>query len=223
MSKELPRYSFGEEIFNAVTHIVGGALGIVALVLTTVFACLHHLSPWEIFSCILYGVSIITLYTMSALYHFLSPKLTAKKIFRILDHCTIFFMIAGTYTPVLVIGLGFQKYQPDWALILLLIVWISSILGIVFNAINMHWKVVKILSQIVYLIAGWSIMIAISPLIESIGIGGFLLMIIGGVFYTVGALFYAVGKKKKWMHSIFHLFVLFGTIIQFFAIIFYVI
>ena len=223
MVNELPRYSKGEEIFNAVTHIVGGALGIIILVLTTTFISLTSHNGWEIFSCIIYGLSVITLYTMSALYHFLSPKLSAKRVFRILDHCTIFFLIAGTYTPCLVIGLGVGNYTPDYALILLLVVWICAILGITFNAINMHWKVIKILSQVFYLISGWSILIAFEPILNVMGPLGFSLMLSGGVFYTVGAILYALGKRKKWMHSIFHLFVLGGTIVQFFAILFFII
>ncbi len=223
MIQELPRYSKGEEIFNAVTHIVGGALGIVILVLTTTFASLNHHTGWEIFSCVIYGLSVITLYTMSSLYHFLSPKMTAKRVFRILDHCTIFFLIAGTYTPFLVMGLKIGHYTPDYALILLILIWVCAFLGITFNAINMHWKVIKLLSQVIYLIMGWSILIAIEPTIDVMGLPGFILMLIGGVFYTLGAILYGVGKSKKWMHSIFHLFVLFGTIIQFFSIFFFVV
>ena len=102
--RKLPIYTKGEEIFNMTTHIVGGALGVVALVLCVVFASIHG-NPYAIVSSVIYGVSMILLYTMSSIYHGLSPKLTAKKVFQIFDHCSIFLLIAGTYTPFCLVTL----------------------------------------------------------------------------------------------------------------------
>ncbi len=214
--KRLPNYTRGEEIFNAVTHIVGGGFGIVALVLGIVFAALQG-NAINVISMIIYGVSMILLYTMSAIYHFLRPN-RAKRVFRIFDHCTIYFLIAGTYTPICLIALN----KGSTGIILLSIVWAAAIIGITFNAINMYWEAVKIVSMILYLAMGWCVIFTLKPLLDAIGIGGFIWLISGGIAYTIGAILYGMGKKKKWMHSIWHLFVLLGSILQFVCIFFYV-
>ncbi len=214
--KALPNYTRGEEIFNAVTHIVGGGFGIVVLVLGIVFASLKG-NALSIISMILYGVSMIILYTMSSLYHFLRP-LKAKRVFRIFDHCTIYLLIAGTYTPICLIAM----HDNYIGYILLSIVWGSAILGITFNAINMYWKAVKIISMVLYLAMGWCVIFAVSPLIDAVGWGAFWWLIAGGIAYTIGAIIYGVGKKKKWMHSIWHLFVLLGSMLHFVCIFFYI-
>ncbi len=214
--KRLPNYSRGEEIFNAVTHIVGGGFGIVALVLGTVFAAIQG-NAINVISMIIYGVSMILLYTMSAIYHFLRPN-RAKRVFRIFDHCTIYFLIAGTYTPICLIALN----EGSTGIILLSIVWVAAIIGITFNAINMYWEAVKIVSMILYLAMGWCVIFTLKPLLDAIGIAGFIWLIAGGIAYTIGAIIYGMGKKKKWMHSIWHLFVLLGSILQFVCIFFYV-
>lgn len=142
-NKELPFYTKGEEIFNAVTHIVGGGLGIIALVLNIIFGAINNLTPIGMVAVIIYGVSLTITYTMSSIYHFLRRN-KAKKVFRIFDHCSIYLMIAGTYTPICLITLS----ESIYGVIILLIVWISAILGIVGNAINMHARVIKILSYV---------------------------------------------------------------------------
>lgn len=213
---ELPKYTRGEEIFNAVTHIVGGAFGIIFLVIGVVYAHLNR--SWVgILSMYIYGICMIIAYTMSSIYHFLRPN-KAKKIFRIFDHCSIFLLIAGTYTPYCLITLA---PEPVWSLTIFLIVWVLSILGIVLNAINMHkWKV---LSMILYLALGWCIIIAFVPLIQHLPMAGFWWLLAGGLSYTIGAIFYGFGKKIKYIHSIWHLFVLAGSIFQFISILFYVV
>lgn len=214
----LPNYSKGEEIFNAVTHIVGGGFGIVILVLCIIFSAIYQ-DGIGVLASVIYGVSMIILYTMSSIYHFLSPKLKAKKVFRVFDHCTIYLLIAGTYTPICMIGMrGSQT-----GLILLLIVWLCAIIGITFTAINMYHPVIKYGSMILYLIMGWCVIFDIKGFLDCIPWQGLMWLLIGGISYTLGVILYALGKKKKWMHSIWHLFVLVGTLTQFVTILFYVI
>lgn len=217
-SKELPTYTKGEEIFNAVSHIVGGGFGIVALVLGIVFSSLYS-DIYGLISMIVFGVSLILLYTMSSIYHFLNRN-KAKKVFRIFDHCTIFLLIAGTYTPYCLVTLNTES-GIGW--ILFAIVWLFTILGITFNAINMHHPVIKTLSMICYLAMGWCVIFALGPLLENLAWNGFLLLLIGGISYSIGAIFYGFGKKAKYIHSVWHLFVLVGSILHYLSVLFYVI
>jgi len=216
LKKTLPKYTRGEEIFNGTTHIVGGGLGILFLVLGVVFAHIHCTSV-GIFSMYIYGFCMIIAYTMSALYHFLKPE-KAKKVFRIFDHCSIFLLIAGTYTPFCLITLA---TEPAWAYSIFAVVWGLSVLGITLTAINMHrWKV---LSMVLYIVLGWCILVAVVPLLRLLPMPGFWWLLAGGISYTVGAVFFAFGSKVKYIHSIWHLFVLLGSICHFVSILFYVI
>ncbi|MDY4788443.1 MAG: hemolysin III family protein [Bacilli bacterium] len=216
--KELPYYTKGEEIFNAVTHIVGGAFGIVALVLSVIYAVIYKHDALGILSVVLYGVSMILLYTMSSIYHFLRRN-KAKRVFRIFDHCTIYLLIAGTYSPMCLIVLR----DTTIGLPLFIVVWVCAIIGITCNAINMYAKPIKILSMILYLLMGWAVIFGLKDLLAVFKGPGFYYLLAGGIAYTIGVVFYAFGKKQKYIHSIWHLFVLLGTILQFISIFFYVI
>ena len=152
---------------------------------------------------------------MSSIYHFLRIN-KAKKVFRILDHCTIFLLIAGSYTPYCLITLK----NSILGIIILSIEWGIAILGIVGNAINMHNKYVKVLSQISYIIIGWIILIAINPLLQNLALNGLILLLAGGISYTIGVIFYALGKKVKYFHTIFHVFVVIGSLMHFLCILF---
>ena len=218
VNKELPSYTKGEEIFNAVSHIVGGAFGIIALILGLVFTIQEGHDGWSILSVIIYGVSIILLYTMSSIYHFLRRN-KAKRVFRIFDHCTIYLLIAGTYTPICVILLRHEW----WGILLLILVWVAAIVGITFNAINMHKTSIKVLSMILYIVMGWCVIFLIVPLLKIWYGPGFWFLLGGGISYTIGVIFYAFGKKAKYIHSIWHLFVFLGTVLQFIAILKYII
>ena len=218
VNKELPSYTKGEEIFNAVSHIVGGAFGIIALILGLVFTIQEGHDGWSILSVIIYGVSIILLYTMSSIYHFLRRN-KAKRVFRIFDHCTIYLLIAGTYTGICVILLRHEW----WGILLLILVWVAAIVGITFNAINMHKTSIKVLSMILYIVMGWCVIFLIVPLLKIWYGPGFWFLLGGGISYTVGVIFYAFGKKAKYIHSIWHLFVFLGTVLQFIAILKYII
>lgn len=212
----IPKYSKGEEIFNAVTHIVGGGFAIVALVLCIVYSAILG-DAEKIISSVIYGITLLLMYTSSSIYHFLNRN-RAKKVFRIFDHCAIFLAIAGMYTPFCLITL-----KGSWGYTLFAVVWIFAILGVVFNSINMHKRWVKIFSMITYLVIGWSIVSAASPLLKSMDIKGIILCLLGGIAFTIGAIFYGIGSKKKYIHSVWHLFVLLGTIFMFFSIFYYVI
>ncbi len=210
----IPKYSLGEEIMSAVTHGVGALLSIVALVLCVLFSA-HNESTVGVISSIIYGITLIILYTMSTLYHSLAVN-NAKRVFRIIDHCSIYLLIAGTYTPFTLITL-----PKPLGYYLFALVWGIAILGIVLNAINL--KKYKIISFISYLVLGWVIVFCYQPLKDNLDYSGILLLVAGGVVYTLGSIFYGFGKNVKYFHSIFHLFVLLGSILHFFAILLYVI
>jgi hemolysin III len=200
-----------------VSHIVGGALGITALVLCVVFSSLHR-DPWAIVGSSIYGASLIALYTMSSVYHGLRPG-TGKKVLQVLDHCTIYFLIAGTYTPIVLTAI--RKVSPGWAWTLFGLVWGLAAMATTFTAIDLK-KYAK-LSMICYIGMGWCVVLAAKPTMQAIAMPGLLLLLAGGISYTIGAVLYGIGAKKRWMHSIFHLFVVIGSLLQFLCIFFYVI
>jgi hemolysin III len=211
---DVPKYSLGEEIMSAITHGVGAILSIVALIMCVVFSAKNG-SMISVISSIIYGTTLIILYTMSTLYHSLAVN-NAKRVFRIIDHCSIFLLIAGTYTPFTLVAL-----KKPLGYYLFAIIWAVAILGIVLNSINL--KKYKVISFISYLILGWIIIFAYNPLKESVDFSGILLLLAGGIVYSVGALFYAFGRKVKYFHSVFHIFVLAGSILHFLSILLYVI
>ena len=210
----LPKYTLGEELISSISHGVGALLSIAALILCIVFAAIKHDTLAVIASCI-YGSSLVILYLMSCLYHALKPN-KAKKVFRVFDHCSIFLLIAGSYTPFLLITIGGTK-----GIIMLIVMWIATIIGIVLNSINLE-KYDK-LSFVLYLVMGWMVVFSFKQLLETLPTPGFVLLLIGGIIYTVGAVIYVIGDKIKYMHSVWHFFVLGGSIFQFFTIFLYVI
>lgn len=216
--RELPTYTRGEEIFNMVSHIVGGAIGLIGMVLCIIFSAVHQ-NGYAIVGSIIYGISMIFLYTMSSIYHGLKPTRKAKKVMQILDHCTIYVLIAGTYTPILLSSI--MKIDQVAAWTMLAIVWIFAILGIVLNAIDL--KQFRVFSMICYIAMGWCIIFRIDLVIKSLGMTGFILILLGGIIYTLGTILYGIGRKVKYMHSMFHLCVVIGTLLQLIAIILYVV
>ena len=214
----LPVYSKGEEVFNMTSHIVGAVLGIVATVLCVVFAAIHH-NGYRVVAGAIYGVTMILLYTMSSIYHGLSPRLFSKKVFQVLDHCSIFLLIAGSYTPFALCS--FREYNTALGWTIFGVIWFIAIIGIILNSIDI--KKFKVFSMICYLGMGWCILFTINLLPKLLGNAGLALLAAGGVAYTVGAILYGVGKKHKWMHSIFHMFILLGSILQFLCILLYVV
>lgn len=212
----LPDYTRGEEIFNSVSHIVGGGFGVIALVTCVIVAALKG-DVWGVVGSAIYGASLIALYTMSSVYHAL-PKNTGKKVMQILDHCTIYFLIGGTYTPI-VLG-PIRELSPGWGWTIFGIVWGCAALGAVFTAIDL--KKYAVLSMICYLGMGWCIVIAAKITVEALSLPALLWILAGGIAYTIGAVLYGIGSKRRYMHSVFHIFVLLGSIAQYFGIIFYI-
>ena len=215
--RDLPFYTRGEEIFNMVSHIVGGALAVAALVLCVVCSALKG-DAWSVVASAIYGATMVLLYTMSSIYHGLTSEM-AKKVFQVIDHCTIYFLIAGTYTPITLAGLRVK--HPVVGFVVFGIVWACCFTAATLTAIDLERY--KKLAMICYLGMGWCIVLFIQPRIELLGVGGMTFLLTGGVAYTIGAVLYGVGKRKKYMHSMFHLFVIAGSVLHFFMILFYVI
>ena len=218
IDRKLPGYTKGEEIFNMVTHIVGGGFGVIALFSCVVYAFLFS-NVYGIVGSFIYGISMILLYTMSSIYHGLRNP-TAKKVFQIIDHCTIFILIAGTYTPILLCAVIKSAPVLGWGIFGF--IWGVSILGIVLNAIDLK-KYAKF-SMVCYLLLGWCIVFGGKAAISAIPFAGMVFILAGGISYTVGAVFYGVAAKKKirYVHSVFHIFVVIGSILQYIAIIGYI-
>ena len=183
----LPKYSKGEEIFNMTSHIVGGAIGIVALVLCVVFAAIHH-NGYGVVSGAIYGVTMILLYTMSSIYHGLKPERFSKKVFQVLDHCSIFLLIAGSYTPFCLCT--FREYNTALGWTIFGIIWAIAILGIVLNSIDI--KKYKVFSMICYLGMGWCIIFTANLFPKLLGVGGTVFLVAGGIIYSLGAILYGL-------------------------------
>ncbi len=215
--RRLPDYTKGEEIFNMVSHIAGGALGIAALVLCVVFSAIKG-DPWAVVSCSVYGASLVFMYSVSSVYHGLRTN-TSKKVMQIIDHCMIYFLIGGTYTPIVMCSV--RRVSPGWGWTLFGIVWGCAAMAAVFTAIDL--KKYSKLSMACYICMGWCVIIAIKPMFDAMPIPGLLWLLGGGIAYTVGAVIYGLGRRHRYMHSIFHLFVVLGSVLQFFCIFFYVI
>ncbi len=211
----LPDYTKGEEIFNMVSHIVGGAMGIVYLVVCVFMAALHD-NVYGVVGSAIYGASVIALFTMSSIYHGL-VKGTAKKVFQVIDHCTIYIMIAGTYTPITLSAMRPIAPAASWTLFG--IVWGVTIIAMIFTAIDHHKF--RVLSMICYLGLGWCVVGFWNITFAAIGVGGTVFLALGGVLYTIGAILYGLGKKRRYIHSLFHLFVNLASLMHFFAILFY--
>lgn len=205
---EKPRYTLGEEIFNSVSHGTGGALAVAGTAVLIVCSAIYS-DAWAVVSSCIYGASLIILYTMSTLYHAITNE-KAKKFFRIMDHNTIFFLIAGTYTPI---TLAFMRGALGW--VLFGVVWAAAIVGIVLNSIDLERF--RKPSVVCYVAMGWVIIIAFKPFIESVPTISLVFLLIGGAFYTIGVIFYAL-KKVRYFHSVWHLFTVAGSVFHYFAV-----
>ncbi|MBO4856091.1 MAG: hemolysin III family protein [Bacilli bacterium] len=215
---KIPRYSLAEELLNAISHGLGAIFGIVTLILMLVKVAPTG-DPFKITSSLIYGISLIVLFTISCVYHSLA-KNRGKKVLRILDHDAIYILIAGTYAPYMLVALRphnvWNMGTGTLAYLMFSLVWVACIIGAVFNSINIHKY--KILSMICYLVAGWVVVVALVVLWNIIGPAGVLLLLGGGIVYTIGSVIYGIGKKKKYFHSIFHFFVLIGAVLMFISV-----
>ena len=208
----LPHYTLGEEIFNSVSHGVGVALACVGFGILIVLSALYG-DAWAVSSSIVYSFSLFALYLASTLYH-ACPNRRVKGVLQVLDHCSIFLLIAGTYTPYTLLtlrgALGWTLFAVGGG---------AAIVGVVLNAIDVR-KYSRI-SMVCYVAMGWVVVLAIRPLMASLAWNGLVLLALGGVFYTVGIVFYVI--RRSYMHSIWHLFVLAGSVCHYLSILLYVI
>lgn len=211
----LPDYTVGEEIMNMVTHIVGGAIGIAALTLCVIRAAAHS-NVYGVVGSIIYGITMIALYTMSSVYHGLRPGM-AKKVMQVLDHCTIYFLIAGTYTVIAISALRPLSPALGWGM--LVFQWTLTAIAVTLTAIDL--KKYNVFSMICYVGMGWAILPFISQARLALTEPGFMLLLSGGISYTIGAVLYGIGSKVRWMHSVFHIFVVLGSLLQFLSILLY--
>jgi hemolysin III len=210
---ETTQYSISEEILNSITHGAGLLVSIAGLVFLIVLSSMYGQAS-HIAGCTVFGVSLVLLYLASTLYHSFS-KPNVKRIFKILDHSCIYVLIAGTYTPFMIVMV---RGVLGWSIFA--IVWFLTVAGIIFKAFFINRF--KILSTIAYILMGWIIIFAIKPLLQSLPEGGIVWLISGGLAYTVGTIFY-MWKKLPFNHAIWHLFVLAGSVCHFMAVLFYVI
>ncbi len=211
--RTLKRYTVGEEIFNSVSHGVGSVLSIGGMTVLIVLSAVHG-SALGLATSIIYGISLIVLYTMSTVYHAV-PQPKAKEILRIFDHASIFLLIAGSYTPFCLIAL---EGNPKGVMVAGA-VWLCAIVGIVLNAIDL--KKTEKLGTVLYVMMGWAVIFAVKDIVAVLPIPAFWLLLLGGISYTGGLVFYAM-KNVKYMHSIWHLFVLLGSILHYICIAVYV-
>ena len=205
-------YTPGEEIAHAVTHGIGILLSIAGLAVLVAFASLYG-DAWHITSSSIYGATLILLYTASTLYHGI-PQPAVKRVLRRIDHAAIFLLIAGTYTPFTLVNL-----RGAWGWSLFGLVWGFALLGVVLE--TMLKRRIKWLSLTLYLGLGWLVVIAIEPLLDAVATGGLILLLAGGLCYSLGVIFY-VWKRLAYHHAVWHLFVMAGSLLHFFSIFFYV-
>ena len=213
--RQLPSYTRGEELMNTITHVVGAILGVTTLVLCVLEAASKG-NTWGVVGSCIYGVSMIALYCVSSVYHGMMPG-TGKKVMQVIDHCTIYLLIAGTYTPVVLSAIRPVFPALGWGLFAF--VWTLAVVAVVLTAIDL--KKYNVFSMACYIGIGWAILPFMKQTVQVLTVQGFLLLLFGGIAYTIGAVLYGIGGKKKWMHSVFHIFVVLGSGLQFLSILGY--
>ena len=213
--RQLPAYSFGEELTNTLTHTLGAILAIAALVLCVVKAA-HLRSATEITAAAIYGGCMTALYCVSSVYHGLKPGM-AKKVMQVIDHCTIYLLIAGSYTVVALSALRRLSPALGWGMVAFQ--WVLAAIAITLTAIDL--KAFEVFSMICYIGMGWAILPFMQLTHTALGSTGFILLLSGGISFTIGAVLYGIGSRIPWMHSVFHIFVVLGSTLQFFCIYLY--
>lgn len=213
MTDSHPHYSLGEEIAHSVTHGIGAVLSIAGLAVMVTLAALRG-TAWHVVGSAIFGATLVFLYTASTLYHSI-PHPRVKKVLRVFDHSAIFLLIAGTYTPFTLVSL-----RGGWGWTLFVIVWGLALVGIVYKITAKRRY--RLLSVLLYVGMGWLVLVAVKPMVSSVAIPGLLLLLAGGLFYTLGLIFY-VWKRLPYSHAVWHLFVLAGSICHYFAVLLYVI
>ena len=215
--RQLPNYCRAEEQMNMITHIVGGGLGIFVLVTCILRAALNR-NTYGIVSSAIYGTSFLAMFTISSVYHGL-PAGMAKKVMQVVDHCTIYFLIAGTYTAVVLSAI--RPLYPVLAWSLFAFEWALALLAAGLTAIDLDRY--SVFSMICYIGMGWAVIPFWRPLLQVMTLPGFLLLLSGGIAYSIGAVLYGLGRTRKWMHAVFHIFVVLGAALQFLSVLLYAI
>lgn len=212
IDRTLHKYTTGEELISAISHGLGAILAAIG----TVFGCIKAAprKPIYLFVMLIFGLSMTLMYTVSTVYHALAPN-GGKKVLRILDHCFVFLLITGTYAPYTLAAM-----RNTYGIVLFAVNCTAAIIGITLTAIDM--KQFAKFSMVCYIAMGWIIILCVKPLLEVLPTNGFLLLVAGGIIYTVGAILYAVGKKRRYIHSLWHFFVLGGSILHFLSIYLYI-
>ncbi len=210
--RPLPNYSMGEELMNSLTHALGAVMGIVALVLCVIQAD----NVYSIAASAVYGASLIAVFSISSVYHALKPNM-GKKVMQVIDHCTIYFLIAGTYTVILLCAIRPEYPALGWTLFAF--EWIMAAIAATLTAIDL--KKYSVFSMVCYIGMGWAIIPFAPQALNTLTMPGFQLLLWGGIAYTIGSVLYGLGKNRKWMHSIFHIFVNLGAGLQFACVLLY--
>lgn len=213
--RQLPRYTKGEEIMNMVTHIVGGAVGIIGLIL-----CIVRVSGQGsagMIGAMVFGISMIMVYTVSSVYHGLKPS-TGKKVLQVLDHCGIYFLIAGTYTPISLCAFAPRYPLLGWGM--MVFQWGLAALAVTLTAIDI--RKYRAFSMVCYIGMGWAVLPFLPQAMTVLTKTGFAWLLAGGLAYTFGAILFGIGSKKAWFHSVFHIFTVLGSALQLISVAFFV-
>lgn len=200
------------EWFNTISHFIGAVAGLVGLILLVIVAVKSG-DPWKIISFSVYGATLLFLYAASTLYH--STRGKVKQVFQIMDYHGIYLLIAGTYTPFALVTL-----RGVWGWTIFAIIWCLAILGILIDTFQRHGH--RFVQLAIYVIMGWLIIVALKPLMQGLTLGGFLLLLTGGIFYTVGVIFFVLDHRVSYFHGIWHIFVLLGSLMHYLTVMFYV-
>lgn len=216
-NRMLPTYSRGEEQMNTVTHIIGGVLSVAGLVLMVIHTAFQR-NPWSITASTIYGVALVAVFTISSVYHGLTTDFS-KKVMQVIDHCTIYFLIAGTYTVIVLCALRPAYPGLGWGMFAFQ--WVTAAVAVTLTAIDL--KRFEVFSMVCYIGMGWAVIPFWRQVLEVMSVPGFTLLLLGGIAYTIGSILYGLGSRKKWMHCVFHIFVILGAFLQFLAVLFYVI
>ena len=214
--RKLPAYTRGEEIMNMVTHIAGGGLAVLALTACVLKAALRG-NAWGVVTAAIYGFTMVATYAMSSIYHGLKIC-TGKKVMQVLDHCAIYFLIAGTYTPIVLCALRPAYPWIGWGLF----VWQWGLVAVAASLTAVDLKKYRIFSMICYIGMGWSVIVFLPQTMEVLGTAGFGFLLAGGIAYSIGAVLFSMGKQLRWMHSVFHIFVVLGSLLQWVTVMFFV-
>lgn len=213
--RKLPDYTLGEELLNSISHGAGILLAVAALVLCILRAASHN-NIWGIVSSVIYGVSMMAVFAISSVYHGMKPGL-AKKVMQVVDHCAIYFLIAGSYTAIVLSAIRPVYPKLGWGLFLF--EWVMLAIAATLTAIDL--KQYSVFSMICYIGMGWAVIPFWKQTLQVLTMPGFLLLLFGGIAYSIGAILYGLGRTRKWMHGIFHIFVVLGAFLQFLSVLFY--